>query len=399
MEIKKPKEGNLFMEKKNNTTSIAIGIACVWMGTHFGPGVASGTQILQYWVKYGIWGTLCSILAMGLLGYCLYCSMEFSRIHKTYNYGDWIQKVFGFKWVSILFDVSFIITCMTALGGSLNAIATLMLNQFGINYWVGVGLVIVCTALLCAYGAKLVAKASSYMMYLVLGVLAMIIVLAMTTGKMDLAGALAAPAAGVTPSLPKALWSAVIYAAFQATVIANISSVANQLPNRSTSKKAAIFGIGGNALMLVALSLFLLSFTTLTDYNVLDTKANPLPFYGILNYLGFGWAKVVYVVTVFVAVLSTAVGFCFGGLARFSKFYRKADEVTPGKDIALVAVLLLACALCSKFGIVALVSTGYTILGYVNLPILILPAIFLAGRKISKKYLAEKGIEAPGIDE
>ena len=59
---------------KTKTTSIAIGLACVWMGTHFGPGVASGTQILQYWVKYGVWGSLCAILAMCLLGYCLYCS-------------------------------------------------------------------------------------------------------------------------------------------------------------------------------------------------------------------------------------------------------------------------------------------------------------------------------------
>lgn len=47
---------------KSKTTSIAIGLACVWMGTHFGPGVASGTQILQYWVKYGVWGSLCAIL-------------------------------------------------------------------------------------------------------------------------------------------------------------------------------------------------------------------------------------------------------------------------------------------------------------------------------------------------
>ena len=388
-------------QNNNKTTSIAIGLACVWMGTHFGPGVASGTQILQYWVKYGIWGTICSVLAMALLGYCLYCSMEFSRIYKTYNYGDWIQKVFGIKWVAILFDISFIITCMTALGGSLNAIATLMQNQFGINYWIGVILVVICAALLCAFGASLVAKASSYMMYLVIAVLAIIIVLSISSGKLDLAGAIANQAnnPGIVPSLPKALWSAVIYAAFQATVIANISSVANQLPNRSTSKKAAIIGICGNAAMLVALSLFLLSATGLADYNVLDTKTNPLPFYGILTYLDFGWAKVVYVVTVFVAVLSTAVGFCFGGLARFSKFYRKPDEKTPGKDAILVAVLLAACAFCSKFGIVALVSTGYTILGYVNLPILILPAIFLAGRKISKKYLKEHNIEAPGIDE
>ena len=63
-----------------------------------------------------------------------------------------------------------------------------------------------------------------------------------------------------------------------------------------------------------------------------------------------------------------------------------------------MAVLLLLCAFASRFGIVKLVSTGYTILGYVNLPILILPSLFLAGRKIRKSYLKAHNIEAPGID-
>lgn len=27
---------------------VFIGVAAVWMGTHFGPGVASGTQLNQY---------------------------------------------------------------------------------------------------------------------------------------------------------------------------------------------------------------------------------------------------------------------------------------------------------------------------------------------------------------
>ena len=60
---------------------------------------------------------------------------------------------------------------------------------------------------------------------------------------------------------------------------------------------------------------------------------------------------------------------------------------------------LLLCALASKLGIVKLVSTGYTILGYLNLPLLIFPAIVLANRKIRKPYLEEHRISAPGIDE
>ena len=121
------------MDKKQSSLSIAIGMACVWMGTHFGPGVASGTQILVYWVKYGIWGTLASILAMALLGYCIYCSAEFSRIYKTYNYADWTKKVWGVDWIVYLLDFSFIIVMLTALGGSLSAIGNLLNSQFGLN--------------------------------------------------------------------------------------------------------------------------------------------------------------------------------------------------------------------------------------------------------------------------
>ena len=391
------------MNKKQSSLSIAIGVACVWMGTHFGPGVASGTQILVYWVKYGLWGVVASVFAMALLGYSIYCSAEFSRIYKTYNYADWTKEVWGFKWIVYLLDFSFIIVMMTALGGSLNAIGTLLFNQFGINYWVGVGMVIVCAALLCAYGAKLVSRASSYMMYLVLAVLAVIIIMAMSSGQLHLGQALenikAGQVAGIKPSFLGALWSGVIYASFQANVIGNISSVSGQLPDRSTAKKAAAIGIGGNALMLVALSLFFIASTTISGYDVMDTKTNPLPFYGVLHTLGFGGVKLVYVITVFVAVLSTAVGFCFGAISRYAKLYRKPEEKTPLKDAVLVAVLLLLCALASKLGIVKLVSTGYTILGYLNLPLLIFPAIVLANRKIGKKYLRENNIPAPGIDE
>lgn len=391
------------MDKKQSTFSIAIGIACVWMGTHFGPGVASGTQILTYWVKYGIWGTIASILAMCLLGYGIYCSAEFSRIYRTYNYADWTAGVWGSRLIVYLLDFSFIIVMMTALGGSLNAIGTLLNSQFGINYWTGVILVVICAALLCAYGAKLVSRASSYMMYLVIAVLAVIIILAMSSGQLHLGQALANVSVGrvngIQPSFLGALWSGVIYASFQANVIGNISSVSNQLPNRSTAKKAAIIGIIGNAAMLVALSLFFLAATTIPNYDVMNTGANPLPFYGILTALNFSGAKLVYVCTVFVAVLSTAVGFCFGAIARYSKLYRKPEEKAPLKDAALVAVLLLLCALASRLGIVRLVSTGYTILGYLNLPLLIFPAIVLANRKISKKYLGEYHIDAPGVDE
>ena len=201
------------------------------------------------------------------------------------------------------------------------------------------------------------------MMYLVIAVLTVIIIMAMSSGQLHLGQAFenikAGQVTGIKPSFLGAIWSGIIYASFQANVIGNITSVSEQLPDRKTTKLAAVIAFVGNALMLVALTLFFLASVTVPRYEVMDTATNPLPFYGVLTALGYSGITLVYVLTVFVAVLTTAVGFCFGAISRYSKLYRKPTEQAPLKDALLIAVLLLACAAASKLGIVALVSTGY----------------------------------------
>lgn len=384
-------------KKKSGVTAAAVGIAMVWMGTHFGPGVASGTQLNVYYIQYGIPGFFAMILAMGMLAVCLYISTEASRIYKTYDYKAWIQNIFGVKWVSYLFDLSFIVTCITAMGGSLNAVATLMQNTLGINYWIGVALVVICGALLCAYGAELVRRASSYMMFLVIGVLLLIIIMVALRGDGDLKSAFSYTNTTLDPanfSWPKAMWSAVIYGAFQATVIANIASVADTIKSRKESKMAALIGFISNVGLLIIIGLMLFSYTS-----VFPITKEALPIFAVLQRLNIPWMTGVYVAVVFVAVLSTVVGFAFAGVARFSVYYQpKEGPKSSLRDGFFVAILLIVCALASRFGILKLVSVGYKALGYLNLPILILSSLILGSRKISKKYLAENNIQAEGID-
>ena len=385
---------------KKKGLPVFIGVASVWMGTHFGPGVASGTQLNQYYVGFGIPGIIMTLVAMALLGFALYCSMEFSRIYKAYDYESWVTKLFNNKYVVILFDVSFFVTIISAAGGSLNAIATLLQDFWGINYWIGVGIVIVVSMLLCAFGAELVRKSSAYMMFVVVGVLLLIMALVIAAGDADLKGAVENQAANLGADMSasnwlKALWQAIIYGSFQATIVANIASVADTLPDRRESKRSAITGYLANTLLLLILCTMLFSFT-----NVYDVTKEDLPFYSILARLDMGWLTTVYIVVVFIAVISTVVGFAFAGVARFGKYYRpqgKKQFAHPVRDAIFVLVLLAACAAISQVGIMKLVKYGYSLLGYINLFVIILPALILGGRKISKKYLKEHNIDAPGV--
>lgn len=386
---------------KKKGLPVFIGVASVWMGTHFGPGVASGTQLNQYYVGFGIPGIVMTLVAMALLGFALYCSMEFSRIYHAYDYESWVTKLFNNKYVVILFDVSFFVTIISAAGGSLNAIATLLQDFWGINYWVGVGIVIVVSMLLCAFGAELVRKSSAYMMFVVVGVLLLIMALVIAAGDADLKGAMENQAANLGADMSasnwlKALWQAIIYGSFQATIVANIASVADTLPDRRESRRAAITGYIANTGLLLILCMMLFSFT-----NVYAVTKEALPFYSILARMDMGWLTTVYIIVVFIAVISTVVGFAFAGVARFGKYYRpqgKKQLAHPVRDAAFVLVLLAACAAISQVGIMNLVKYGYSLLGYINLFVIILPALIIGGRKISKKYLKEHNIDAPGID-
>ena len=385
---------------KKKGLPVFIGVASVWMGTHFGPGVASGTQLNQYYVGFGIPGIVMTLVAMALLGFALYCSMEFSRLYHAYDYESWVTKLFGNKYVVILFDLSFFVTIISAAGGSLNAIATLLHDFWGINYWVGVGIVIVVSMLLCAFGAELVRKSSAYMMFVVVGVLLLIMALVIAAGDADLKGAVENQAANLGADMSasnwlKALWQAIIYGSFQATIVANIASVADTLPDRRESRRSAITGYLANTLLLLILCTMLFSFT-----NVYEVTKEDLPFYSILARLDMGWLTTVYIIVVFIAVISTVVGFAFAGVARFGKYYRpqgKKQLAHPVRDAIFVLVLLAACAAISQVGIMKLVKYGYSLLGYINLPVIVLPALIIGGRKISRKYLKEHNVPAPGV--
>ena len=255
--------------------------------------------------------------------------------------------------------------------------------------------------LLCAFGAELVRKSSAYMMFVVVGVLLLIMALVIAAGDADLKGAVENQAANLGADMSasnwlKALWQAIIYGSFQATIVANIASVADTLPDRRESRRAAITGYIANTGLLLVLCMMLFSFT-----NVYAVTNEALPFYSILARLNMGWLTTVYIIVVFIAVISTVVGFAFAGVARFGKYYRptgKKHLAHPLRDALFVLVLLAACAAISQVGIMNLVKYGYSLLGYINLFVIILPALILGGRKISKKYLKEHNIDAPGID-
>ena len=67
------------MEKKKTAVPAFLGVAAVWIGSHFGPGFATGAFSVRWYVKYGWVGLVTPLLAMFVTGGVMYYMLEYAR--------------------------------------------------------------------------------------------------------------------------------------------------------------------------------------------------------------------------------------------------------------------------------------------------------------------------------
>ena len=193
------------MQKKKTAVPTYLGVAAVWIGSHFGPGFATGAFSVRWYVKYGWVGLVTPLLAMLITGGVMYFMLEYAREHGTPNYRPFARSCYGEKLggvVAVLYDICFLMTMMCAGGLAFSGEGKLLQGFLGVNYWATAIVTILISAALCLYGSKLLAKSSGYMMYAIVGVVLLITVLALTCGDSDVPGAFANSAANAKDPQP-----------------------------------------------------------------------------------------------------------------------------------------------------------------------------------------------------
>jgi len=273
------------MEKKKTAVPAFLGVAAVWIGSHFGPGFATGAFSVRWYVKYGWVGLVTPLLAMFVTGGVMYYMLEYAREHGTPGYRPFARSCYGEKLggvVAVLYDVCFLMTMMCAGGLAFSGEGKLLQGFLGINYWTTAIVTILVSAALCLYGSKLLAKSSGYMMYAIVGVVLLITVLALARGDCDVTGAFANSAANAKDSsFLHAILGAMQYGCFQSTIVFNVMSVSDVLKDKREARKAILSGYVITIVLMVCLIFTLFSYT-----NVFDVCAEALP---VMAVLGWGW--------------------------------------------------------------------------------------------------------------
>lgn len=354
-----------------------LAVAATFIGTTIGAGYASGNEILQYFVSFGLWGGAGALVIAGALFFLLSAivlrmaqRLRTTDIHRLVNpTTSRIPTWFA----DLCITASLLGTLVIMLAGAGAAVQT----SFGVPALVG--------SLLMAAACVLTVLAGISGLVRVQGVVVpLIIVVAVGVSWWGLAhpGAPVQDVAELVTSSPliNQWWvSGILYVAFNFQLAYAVLAPIGR--ESSSSGRSLVAGAGLGAVGLVVMAGAIMA--ALTAHAQLIGRAE-LPMVELAAMIG-GWTAVVYTAVLLLAQFTTAVSCLYGGVERIGLL--SPLRRVPGWVIAVATAL--AATLLSSVGFSDLVGTVYPVLGYAGIVIVVMLLItWLAERTLVRRRAA-----------
>jgi uncharacterized membrane protein YkvI len=339
----------------------ALGVKAVVIGG----GYATGRELAEFFLSRGPWGGLFAILFAALL-FSVFCSLTFlaARRFDTYDYRSFFKKLLGPVWH--LFELAyllFVVLILAVYGAAAGAIGQAILSM---PLWAGTLLLGVCIAAVVAFGNRAVEALFRDVSYLLYGVYALFIVLALWKF-----GARVPQGFAAWPQTSGWALSGLTYFGYNIIAAVVILPVLRHL---TSDRDALIAGtVAGPLTMLPALLFFI---PMVAFYPEVQSATLPSDF--LLQRIGIPAFEILFQAMIFSALLESGTS----SIHAINERIDRAWEARTGKPLRHIqrlgiaaAVLIVCMGLASRFGLVALIATGYRALAYILLATFILPLV------------------------
>ena len=330
-----------------------------------GGGYATGRELAEFFLARGPWGGLFAILFATVL-FSIFCSLTFvaARRFQTWDYKSFFKQLLGPAWH--LFELAyilFVVLILAVYGAAAGAIGEAM---FGAPVWSGTILLAFCIAGVVAFGNKAVERLFRDVSYLLYGVYALFIILALWKFGERVPGGFAA-----YPQTSGWALSGITYFGYNIIGAVVILPVLRHL---LSDRDAVIAGtIAGPLTMLPALLFFV---AMVAFYPEVQSATLPSDF--LLQRIGIPAFHILFQAMIFSALLESGTSSVHAINERIGNAWeaRKGKTLTHRQRLSIAVVVLAFCMfLASSFGLVALIATGYRALAYVLLATFILPLV------------------------
>jgi uncharacterized membrane protein YkvI len=339
-----------------------------------GGGYATGRELAEFFLPSGPWGGVAAMLLATIIwsGVCV-ATFLFARATGARDYQTFVRALLGPGWIA--FEVAyllFVILILAVFGAAAGAIGA----SFGLPAIVGTLTLMTSIALVVAYGNTSVERLFTYVSFLLYGVYALFLLLALTHfGDLIVAG--------FATQVPMSGWvtGGVTYASYNIIGAIVILPVLRHL---TSDRDAVIAGlIAGPLAMLPALLFFC---CMMAYYPQIGEVTLPSDF--LLQRLNLPAFRLLFQMMIFAALLESGTGAVHAINERIGNaWYRreKRRSLGHGARLAIALVILATCMLmAAHFGLVALIANGYRLLAAMFLLVYVLPVLTIGVYKLRR---------------
>lgn len=357
-------------------------IASVWFGAHVGGGFASGSQSMSFFIQYGKYAALFSVLSMVVVGLTYRENMIMARHYNAYDYHSFGKVLFQpyNKILSPIYDICYIMAGMLAVSASIAGAAALLTQVFGITYFLSVLIIGTLTLLLSMFGSNLVRKASSVLTILIVVSFLLICIQGIGKNSVILQQNLSLSVSGST--FWKGAWKALSYAGFQCFAFLGLLGATSLTKTDEDCTKITGIGFVINGVMIALTVLLIQAYMP-------DVAKETLPILAATKLMGGGYLVVIYSIALFCAFLSTAVAVVYGNIMLFSRLsVEKGLKIAKNKktlSLVIGIIIILISMIVSSVGLTKIIAVGYSYFGYIGIFLVILPSLTY-GHFRNKKY-------------
>jgi uncharacterized membrane protein YkvI len=371
---------------KKSSTSVAIGVAFVWFTTQFGGGFASGVQLFQYFVNFGIIALFTPVIAQAIIAFFQWYALKYAKENNTYDYRSFTDSFYG-KYRNVfsnLYEILYImLICLApsvafATGGSTLAALT------GIPYILCTVVIGVFIFVLAVKGTDIVRKAASTISVLIIAGLFVVFVPNIIVQWSTIIESINMLKEGMLPvgvktagGIMPGLWRGFVYAAFQLASIGLFVQHAESFENKNDATKSMIYGFIVNAGIIFIATLGMM---TIAFHPELPNVKVPTLLL-VQNGVGAAWMMPVVSMLIILGAVSTGVNMIAAVVKRIVHGMENKESESTAKEKRTVRTYLVSLGFVlltfaiAQFGLIPLVAVGYGYLGYTTIVVVMIPFI------------------------
>jgi uncharacterized membrane protein YkvI len=346
-----------------------------------GGGYSTGREVVEYAGKHGSTGWLSVLVIFAGFTLMSILAFELARVTRTYDYKSWIRQLIGPLWP--LFDLVLLAMLLLILAVMISAIGDILEQTLSVPNTAGILIAFVVVAVLAYMGEETIERFKTFGTFMLYAGYTTFAAIVLTSSWPAVERGLAG-GEGEAGSLGAAVGSGVLYVGYNIAVYPVVLFCLHRQTKRFDT---VVSGLIAGVMMTLP---FALTWLCLLGYypspDVLDAD---VPWLAMLA--GHGtWVLMLYGLVVGWTLVETSIGSVHALQDRIDKHMddlpraisSRIGRLSKVQRGVFAAAILLSALLLSRFGIIALVARGYTLMAYAFIALMAIPLLTIGVARI-----------------